>query len=205
MGLDKDRSVFERHLPEKAVDYCFDLWKKLGFNLKITPNRKSKFGDYSYNPNTHRHTITVNGSLNTYAFLVTYIHEVAHKTTFDQFQNKVNPHGQEWKHEFKKLMIPMLKEEVFPMDILSPLALHMKNPKATSVSDPRLFEALGKYNPPNSDILLKDIEIGNHFLFRSKVYKKIDIKRTRALCEAIAVKKQYLISQSAPVQRFKNK
>lgn len=205
MDSDKHRAVFERHLPDKAVVYCFELWSELKFNFKITPNRKSKFGDYKYDPNIDLHTISVNGSLNPYAFLVTYIHEVAHKATYDRYQNKVNPHGQEWKYEFKKLMIPMLKEDVFPMDILSPLALHMKNPKATSVSDPKLFEALSSHNPPTTDILLKNIPLGSHFLFRNKVYKKIDVRRTRALCEAISIKKQYLISQSAPVQKFKNK
>jgi len=205
LKTDKHNIVFEKYLPQTSVSYCLELWNSLGFNLKITPDRTSKFGDYRYNPNNNTHTISINGSLNPYAFLVTYIHEVAHKITFDQYQNRVNPHGKEWKYEFKKLMLPMLREQIFPLDILNPLALHMKNPKATSVSDPKLFEALNKYNPPTTDILLKDVPIGNHFLFRDTIYKKVEIKRTRAVCEAVSVKKKYLISQSAPVQKFKNK
>ncbi|MCV9385678.1 transcription elongation protein SprT [Reichenbachiella ulvae] len=204
MRNEKHRSAFERHLPALAVDYCFELWQQLNFNLKITPNRKSKYGDYRYDPNTGKHSISVNGGLNPYAFLITYIHEVAHKTNFDIHQNKVSPHGKEWKHQFKKLMIPMLREDVFPMDILRPLARHMKNPKATSVSDPELFKALRAHDKGGSSTYLSEIEIGQKFLFQQKIYRKIEHRRTRVLCEHSDSGKQYLISGSAPVSPFKN-
>ncbi|MGL1887768.1 MAG: SprT-like domain-containing protein [Reichenbachiella sp.] len=204
MEYEKHKLVFERHLPAGAVHYCFELWKTLNFTLKISPNRKSKFGDYRYDPTKNEHRVSVNGSLNSYAFLVTYIHEVAHKVNFEMHQTKVDPHGKEWKHHFKKLMIPMLREDIIPMDILQPLALHMKNPKATSASDSKLFEALRKHDKPSSDILLKEIPNGDRFLFRSRIYRKLEVKRTRALCEAISLHKRYLISLSAPVQAFKN-
>lgn len=204
MGYDKHRAAFERHVPAGAVDYCLGLWKELGFGLKITPNRKSKYGDYRYDPSTDKHSISVNGGLNPYAFLVTYIHEVAHKTNFDLHHNKVDPHGKEWKHQFKKLMIPMLREDIFPMDVLDPLAVHMKNPKATSVSDPYLFKALRNYDQNSSDVYLSEIEIGQKFLFRQKVYRKLEQRRTRILCEHSESGKQYLISGTAPVQAFKH-
>ncbi|MBU2913485.1 SprT-like domain-containing protein [Reichenbachiella agariperforans] len=204
MSDEKHRTAFARHLPEGAVDYVMGLWKELKFHFKITPNRQTKYGDYRYDPNTRKHSISVNGTLNIYAFLITYIHEVAHKTNYDLHQNRVDPHGKEWKHQFKKLMIPMLREDIFPMDILAPLARHMKNPKATSVSDPELFKALRKYDKPSTDVFLSDIETGHKFLFRKKIYLKVKQKRTRVLCEAIDTGKQYLISSSAPVQQFKN-
>ncbi|UXP31911.1 transcription elongation protein SprT [Reichenbachiella agarivorans] len=204
MSHEKHRATFERHLPAGAVAYCFELWKELGFNLKVTGNRVSKYGDYRYDPNSKRHSISVNGGLNPYAFLVTYIHEVAHKTNYDLHQNKVSPHGQEWKHQFKKLMIPMLHEDIFPMDILKPLALHMKNPKATSVSDPVLFKALRNHDNSKSNLFLSEIENGQKFLFRKTIYRKLEERRTRALCIALESSKKYLISGTAPVQVFKN-
>ncbi|PIB35853.1 hypothetical protein BFP72_10835 [Reichenbachiella sp. 5M10] len=204
MDHSKHRLAFERHLPVGAVDYCLGLWLEQGFQLKITPDRTSKLGDYRYDPNTGKHRISINGSLNPYAFLVTYIHEVAHKVNFDLHQNRVDPHGKEWKHQFKKLMIPMLREDIFPMSILGPLALHMKNPKATSVSDPVLFKALRHHDTKTSGVFLSDIDLGQKFLFKKTVYRKIQQKRTRVLCEACHTGKQYLISGTAPVQQFKN-
>lgn len=196
--------LFAKYVPEKAADYCFSLWKELEFDFRITKNRQSKYGDYRYDPGSDTHSISVNHDQNVYAFLVTYIHEVAHKLTHDLYKNRVSPHGKEWKLQFKKLMIPMLREDIFPMDILGPLARHMKNPKATSTSDAKLFEALRKYDENNTNILLKDIELGQKFLFRKKVYIKLESRRTRALCELTITQRKYLISEAAPVQAFKN-
>ncbi len=204
MSEESKRKIFEQFVPEGAVNYCFSLWQELGFDFKITRDRQSKYGDYRFDPRNGKHSISVNHGLNKFAFLVTYIHEVAHKTTHDLHQNKVNPHGREWKMQFKKLMLPMLREDIFPMDVLAPLARHMKNPKATSSSDSKLFEALRKHDSNAKNTLLKDISIGQKFLFRKKVYIKLNVQRTRALCELSESGRKYLISESAPVDGFKN-
>lgn len=99
----------------------------------------------------------------------------------------------------------MLREDVFPMDILAPLARHMKNPKATSVSDPELFKALRNHDKSNNGTYLSEIEVGQKFLFRQKIYRKLEHRRTRVLCEHSDTGKQYLISGSAPVSPFKMK
>ncbi|MFY0627262.1 MAG: transcription elongation protein SprT [Reichenbachiella sp.] len=199
------RKIFEQHVPELAVNYCFSLWKELGFDFRITRNRQSKYGDYRFDPISKKHSISVNHGQNQYAFLVTYIHEVAHKVTHDIYHNKVDPHGREWKMQFKKLMLPVLREDIFPMDVLGPLAKHMKNPKATSTSDASLFEALRKHDPIHGNSsLLKHISVGQKFLFRKKIYIKIEVKRTRSLCSLTENGRKYLISESAPVQAFKN-
>lgn len=204
MSEHKYRWLFEKHLPAQAVEYCYSLFSELGFNFKVTRKRQSKYGDYRYDPVSKTHTISVNHDLNPYAFLVTYIHEVAHLTTFEVHKRNVMPHGSEWKMEFKKLMLPMLREDIFPMDILSPLARHMKNPKATSTSDKALFIALRKHDKNNGGMLLKEVETGAKFLFNKKVYRKLEVRRTRSLCELTSNQKKYLISETAPVQVFKN-
>ncbi|UXX78839.1 transcription elongation protein SprT [Reichenbachiella carrageenanivorans] len=204
MSEAKHRRLFENHLPEKAVDYCYALWQELGFNFRITKKRQSKYGDYRYDPTSQSHHISVNHDLNCYAFLVTYIHEVAHKVTFEKHKREVLPHGLEWKHEFKKLMLPLLREDIFPMDVLGPLARHMKNPKATSTSDKALFVALRNHDKNKSGLLLKEVETGAKFLFNKKVYRKLEVRRTRSLCELTTNQRKYLISETAPVQVFKN-
>ncbi|MEP2023496.1 MAG: SprT-like domain-containing protein [Reichenbachiella sp.] len=204
MSEAKHRRLFENHLPEKAVDYCYSLWSELGFNFRITRKRQSKYGDYRFDPTTESHTISVNHDLNPYAFLVTYIHEVAHLFTFEKHKRSVSPHGQEWKLQFKKLMLPMLREDIFPMDVLGPLARHMKNPKATSTSDKALFIALRNHDENKSGLLLREVETGSKFLFNKKVYRKLEVRRTRSLCELTSNQRKYLISETAPVQVFKN-
>ncbi len=202
---DNQKAVFARHLPESAVDYCFQLWQTFGFTFRITKKRNSKLGDYRYTPTTGQHAISVNHDLNRYAFLITYIHEVAHLTTREKYNRHVLPHGQEWKQEFKKLMLPMLTNKVFPDDLLRIVAHHMKNPKASSTSDSKLLEALRLYDTtPSSELLLAQLEEGTAFLFNKKVYRKIQTRRTRSLCEELSSGRKYLISDAAPVKRFKN-
>jgi len=202
--LNQQRKIFENHLPEKAVEYCFSLWKALNFEFKIKKRRQSKYGDYRFDPVTKTHTVSVNHDLNKFAFLLTYIHEVAHLTTYEKYGRQVKPHGREWKMQFKKLMIPMLREDIYPMGILGPLARHMKNPKATSTADADLFQSLRNEGQKLNGSYLKDIRAGEKFLFHQKIYRKIEVKRTRSLCELADSHRKYLISESAPVQRFKN-
>ena len=55
----------------------------------------------------------MNGDLNPYSFLITTLHEFAHLHTFQQHGNRVNPHGDEWKTNFRKLLIDMIKKIFF--------------------------------------------------------------------------------------------
>lgn len=196
--------VFQKHMPQEAVEYCFELWVEFKFDFKISKKRQSKLGDYRYEPSKNRHTISVNENLNPYSFVITYVHEVAHLVTQLKYQNRVKAHGQEWKHGFKSLMLPLLTSEIFPDRLLRPLAVHMKSPKATSTSDPVLFKVLKAFDPPSSEILLEELEIGSKFLFNRKTYQKLEVRRTRVLCISIENGRKYLISETAPVRQFKN-
>ena len=193
-------SVFEKFVPSTAVDYCLDLWWHFRFEFKITKNRQSKLGDYRWHPEKQKHIITVNHNLNRYSFLLTYIHEIAHLVVFEEHKNRVDPHGKEWKKAFKKLMLPVLNDTVYPDDVLRPLARYMKNPKASSYSDPALIEALYQYDEGDEKPFLKDIPELSNFHFQKKNFKKLELRRTRYLCEELRSGRKYLISQSARVQ-----
>lgn len=195
---------FEKHLPQSAVNYCYGLWTQLAFEFKITKERSSKLGDYRFDPLTGKHTISVNHNLNSYSFLITYVHEVAHLMTKNKYKNKVLPHGLQWKQEFKKLMLPMLNDKIFPDDILRVLARHMKNPKASSTSDSRLLTVLRKYDGETDLTFLSDVAPGTNFLFNKKVYKKLEKRRTRSLCIETNSNRKYLISETATIKTFQN-
>ena len=195
--------AFETYVPEQAVSYCFYLWKQFPFYFKIRKPRMTKAGDYTWIPSKNLHVITVNKNLNKYNFLITYIHEVAHLVAFQKYGRKVPPHGKEWKLTFAELMQPMLSPAIFPDDILKVCRKHFKNPKASTAADPVLVRVLSQYNEnnKNEDELLEDIPVGNAFEFRSKIYKKLEQRRTRALCAEKSSGKKYLISMAALVRQ----
>lgn len=192
-------NLLESHLPANAVHYAYDLWAEHQFNFKVTKRRNSKYGDYRYSPRSGEHSITVNGDLNIYAFLVTYLHEVAHLVTYKTHSRVALPHGKEWKSNFRKLMLPMLSNLVFPEDILQPLAHHMKNPKATSSADHRLSAALRKYDEQTGLVHLGEINIGAVFRLNKRIFKAESKRRTRIVCEEIKSGRKYLISKIALV------
>ena len=137
--------VLTKYLPEFAVKPAFDLIVANNVHLRIVNDRLTRHGDYrSY---MGRHEITVNASLNRYRFLMTLIHEIAHLVAFEKYGRNIKPHGQEWKYVFQQLMVPFIRPEVFPTDLLPLLARHFRNPSASSDTDATLSLALKKYDP----------------------------------------------------------
>ncbi len=194
------REVFQKFVPEASVDYCVKLYQRLGFEFKIKKARQTKLGDYRFNPKTNRHTITINNDLNPYAFLVTYLHEVGHLIAFKKYGRRILPHGKEWKQSFKEVSEPMLTEEIFHSSVLNALKKYFRNPKASSCSDPVLYQILKQFDEPSDKILLKEISIGQSFQFNRKVFVKLERKRTRSVCQEIQSKRKYLISDLAEVE-----
>tara|TARA_Y100000310_G_scaffold345640_1_gene467616 strand:- start:2158 stop:2763 length:606 start_codon:yes stop_codon:yes gene_type:complete len=196
----KTEDVFKRFVPIQAVDYCVKLIDYFGFEFKIKKNRQTKLGDYRYSHQTKKHTITINNDLNPYAFLVTYLHEVAHLVTFDEHGRKAAPHGTEWKNNFKRVAKPVLNEEVFPPPVLLALTNYFKNPKAASCSDPVLYNILRQFDEPTDEIPLSKVSIGELFKFQGSSYLKLEKKRTRSVCQEVDSKKRYLIAEIARVR-----
>ena len=192
--------IFYKYLPAAAAEYGHQLWQAHGFHFKVSRKRSSKLGDWRFDPVTKRHTITVNHDLNPYAFLVTYVHEVAHLLTWKLHGRKASPHGKEWKNSFRELMLPILTAEVFPAKLLELLQAHMQNPKASTVADHALSKALKVYNLHESGDYLSDIAEGGEFVFRGLRYKKEQRRRTRSLCTELSSGKRYLISELAEVE-----
>ncbi|MGK7397870.1 MAG: SprT-like domain-containing protein [Candidatus Cyclobacteriaceae bacterium M3_2C_046] len=197
--------IFQKYLPGLAVSYCYELWIRYRFSFKITRKRNTKLGDYRFNPQTGTHLISVNHNLNPYAFLMTYIHEVAHLVTYLQEKKHWAPHGQEWKRNFRQLMTPLLIPEVFPAKLLTVLKKHMINPKASSYSDPQLILVFREFDQPAAlqpqQVCLAHIQSGEQFKFNQRWFAKEKLVRTRVLCREIKTGKKFLISQLALVEK----
>lgn len=195
--------IISKYVPGGSVNYCSQLWNKYRFNFKVSRTRRSKLGDYRYNPQNKQHYITVNGSLNSYAFLITYLHEVAHLVHhMDHGHHKHPPHGEQWKQLFREIMAPMLTADIFPDDLYKVLRKHMVNPKASSQSDLKLVRTLSAYDDPDKQIMtLESIGSGELFVLNDKVFRKIETKRTRSVCLELRSGKRYLVSELAPVRK----
>jgi hypothetical protein len=196
------KEVFEKFVPEAAVSYCNKLYEKLGFEFKIKKARQTKLGDYRYDHNIDRHIISINNDLNAYSFLVTYLHEVAHLMAFRKHGNLIMPHGVEWKKCFMEVAQPMLNSKVFDERVLHVLIKYFKSPKASSCSDPTLYNVLKKFDTEHS-IQLKDIAIGEQFSFNKREFKKLEKKRTRSVCLELKTGRKYAIAEIAEVARLK--
>lgn len=195
------QELFSRFCPLAAAPYCAALHQQHAFQLVVAKARKGKLGDYRYIPGKPiRYRISVNGNLNPYAFLLTYLHEVAHLVAFEQHGRRIRPHGKEWKQKFQLMMQPVLNETVFPSALLPVVQAYMQNPRASAGADGRLFQALREFDPASGEKILADVAAGEPFLFRGKVYEKGTIRRTRILCREQRSGKLYLFSSHAAVE-----
>ncbi|MEO8663909.1 MAG: SprT-like domain-containing protein [Ignavibacteria bacterium] len=173
------------------------------FSLKITRSRMSKLGDYRHPFNGKPHQITVNHNLNKFSFLITLIHEVAHLTVWNKYGRKAQPHGKEWKEEFKLHIRPFIELEIFPPDILACLNTYSINPKAASCSDTELVKVLKKYDELSDYVHLENIsEYSTFRLMNGRTFIKGKRIRTRYMCTDISSKKKYLISPVAEVMQI---
>lgn len=191
--------IFKTYFPPNAVEYCVYLWKTYNFSFKISKKRQSKLGDYRYTFSSQSHAITVNANLNAYAFLVTYIHEVAHLTTQLKHGSKPEPHGIEWKHEFNILAKPILNEQVFPTNVLRVFSAYLTNPKASSCADINLVKALQMHDEPDNTMLLANLSVGEMFILQDKKFRKDKVNRSRSICTDVINNKRYFVSNAAKV------
>jgi len=201
----KLEKMLRNYIPESAVFYCTSLWKQTPFSFKVTKKRLSRQGDYRYDLKTGIHRLTVNGDLNQYSFLITYIHEYAHLMMRESHARRVAPHGREWQEAFRKLMLPLLNDSVFTDDILRPLSRHMRRPKASSSADHKLVIALMEYDDNGDLVPLDSLEEGQTFIFQKLLYEKITLRRTRVLCKQFANSKKYLMPKMVLVAPYEEK
>ena len=192
--------VLQNFIPQAAFDQVTQLLSHDNLVVKIKQERKTRHGDYRRLPNG-KHQITINSNLNTYRFLITLIHEIAHFEAYKSYGKMIKPHGLEWKSVFQHLMLPFLRPEIFPMDVLPLLARHFKNPKASSDSDTVLALKLKQYDAPNGKTFIFEVPEGATFrLYNGKLFRKGPKRRTRFECTELASGRLYVFNPNAEVE-----
>ncbi|GAB3640544.1 SprT-like domain-containing protein [Spirosoma arcticum] len=197
--------IFDTHLPAASAAYGRKLWQHYGFIFRVVRPRQTRLGDFRVAPKGQT-AITVNTDLNPYAFLITYVHEVAHAHVHQAYRRRQKPHGRAWKSAFQRLMEPLLTDAVFPTFILEPLQTYMADPAATTSANPALMLALRQIDASATNqmtpgrALLRDVPEGQAFRFAKKTYVRGTLRRTRVVCKEVASGKSYAILVHALVE-----
>ncbi|MBS1551041.1 MAG: SprT-like domain-containing protein [Bacteroidetes bacterium] len=190
----------QSYIPAESFQVVL-LWiRHFDFLLKIKRSRLTKLGDYKHPYRGKTHEITVNENLNQYSFLITLVHEIAHLKVWNKYKRNTSPHGREWKKEFRTLLVPLIKLNVFPPEIYQCLEKYSLNPKASSCTDTALMKVLKKYDNNSEYVHLEDLpEMSIFRLKNGRSFIKGGKMRKRFKCTDVKSKKLYLISPVAEV------
>lgn len=184
------------YLPDGSLEPVLDYLHRYKIHLTITRERNSILGDYRHAVHQKNHRISVNGNLNKYSFLVTLLHEIAHLLTFEQFGNRIAPHGKEWKNEYSKILALFLLKKIFPADIEKALLKSLQNPSATSCGEEHLMRVLKRYDERKpGEVLIEDLQVGQLFKLKDgRVFRKGEKMRKRHKAVDIKTGALYLFS-----------
>ena len=192
--------VLEKYLPSHSVSPIFTLIEDHNIHLKVVNERVTRHGDYRRKSNGV-HQITINANLNKYRFLITLVHEIAHLLAFERFGGAIKPHGREWKFTFQQIMLPFIRPEIFPTQLLPLIAKHFKNPKASSDTDAHLSVALKGFDPETDKNYVFELPTGGVFrIYNGKIFKKGEKRRKRYECVEMDTGRIYLFQPNAEVE-----
>ena len=197
---EEELKILKRYFAESAIPMVAEAYSQSRFNLRFKRPRTSKLGDFRAPRNSDKLcTITLNQDLNPYQMLVTFVHELAHYQVYVDYPRKrLEPHGEEWKRTFTQLLLPYLKPEIFPEEVIQALQRHLQHIKASSTADQHLAKVMKRYdaNPSGEKPLtVDDIPEGAVFqLDNGMRFKKGPKRRTRYQCECLDNGKIYSVN-----------
>lgn len=183
-------------LPEGSYEQVARYLHYYKVHLTISRERRSLLGDYRHAHLNRNHRISVNGNLNPYAFLITLIHELAHLVTFEQYGNRVQSHGKEWKQLYRHLLEQFLGKGLFPGDVETALNKSLHNLPASSCADENLMRILRNHdNPDQKQVLVEELPEGALFEIEGgRIFQKGKKLRKRYQCKELTTGKLYLFS-----------
>ena len=191
------------YLPEGAFEPVLGLIHQYKVHLTVTKARKSVLGDYRHPFMGANHKISVNGNLNKYEFLITLLHELGHLLCYEQFKNRVEAHGKEWKHLYGTLLAEFIQKDIFPPDIKKSLQKTVMNPAATANGETALLLVLRRYDTVKKEGMAFVAQLPEGALFeteKGKLFKKIKKRRIRIECVEVATGHVYSFSGLSEVK-----
>jgi len=191
------------YLPAGAFEPVVHLINQYKVHLTVTKARKSVLGDYRHAGFGANHKISVNGNLNKYEFLITLLHELAHLLCFEQFRNRVEAHGKEWKNIYGALLAEFIQLAIFPSDIQISLQKTLLNPAATANGETALLLVLRKYDTVKKEGHAFVAYLPEGTLFESlkgRIFRRGTKQRIRIECVEVATGHVYSFSPLTEVK-----
>lgn len=199
-------SALAAYLPEGSFERVLHYIQLHHVKLVLTVARRSVLGNYKHSiaNGQHFHTITVNGNLNKYELLITFLHELAHLTTTVQYGRRAASHGPEWKQAYRLLLIEFCAMGVFPPPIVQALQPSITNPSATANGEHELLQVIREYGVviPAWKKRINQLADGDEFEYQGHRYTRIHMRRTRILAKEKATGKDYLFSGLTEVKKI---
>ena len=189
-------NALKHFIPDGTYDLVSEYLHKYSIHLTVTRARTSVLGDYRNAIQGKNHRISVNGNLNSYAFLYTLIHEIAHLLVFDQYGHRVASHGKEWKTQFSVLLADFLKMNAFPDDVRKAIGKSLHNPAASSCAEDDLLRIFRKYDKGKENLVfVEEIVQGARFSTPDgRIFQRGPKVRKRFKCVEVATGREYLFS-----------
>lgn len=204
----KQIETLARFIPVAAAEHVASLISSKHIQLKISNGRLSKLGDFRPAHKGSSHRISVNGTLNVYAFLLVFLHEYAHLQIWEMFANKVSPHGKEWKEQFGVLIREYVDLGFFHPALDEALVEFSCNTKASGLGDAQLTRALGLFDKDIADfgqIFLEELPGQSLFMASNgRSFRKEERLRKRYRCLCLENNRRYLFHPMAKVVRIGN-
>ena len=192
-------SLLEKYLPNHCLPYLKEWFADYSIHIKITRGRNSKLGDYRKMPD-QSHQITLNSTLQPQLFFFVLTHELAHLLAFDNFGNRISPHGAEWKSTFSKMLSESIS--VYDEDLKPIILKFLKSPKANFMASPDLVRYFHIEDYEDESSYIEDLEIKDQFTYRKQIYIIEEKRKKNYLCTQLKTDKKYIFKPLARVEKI---
>lgn len=189
----------EKYLPENTLPFLKNWFGEHYIHIKITKGRNSKLGDYRKMPDKSNQ-ITINSTLQPQLFFFVLTHELAHLLAFENFGNRISPHGSEWKNTFRTMLLESIS--IYSEDLKPIILKFSKAPKANFMSSPDLVKYFHIENYEDETSYIEDLETEDRFIYRKQTYIIEGKRKKNYICLNLDNGKRYIFKPLARVEKL---
>lgn len=188
----------EKYLPQNTLLYLRKWFSDYSIHIKVTRNRNSKLGDYR-KLRDNSHEISINSTLAPQLFFFVLTHELAHLIAFEKFGRKISPHGNEWKHTFREMLLE--SADVYDEDLKLIITKFSRSPKANFMASPDLVKYFHIDNQNDDEVFIEKLSKGENFIYREQKYLLEGLIKKNYLCMDLATGRKYSFKPLARVKK----
>lgn len=188
----------EKYLPQNTLLYLRNWFSDYSIHIKVTRNRNSKLGDYR-KLRDNSHEISINSTLAPQLFFFVLTHELAHLIAFEKFGRRIAPHGNEWKHTFREMLLE--SADVYDEDLKPIITKFSRSPKANFMASPDLVKYFHIDNQNDDEVFIEKLNKGENFIYREQKYLLEGLIKKNYLCMNLATGRKYSFKPLAKVKK----